>query len=376
MKNKIKLSSALLLVLPMMFVGCEDNDDTDYKKIIIDKEEPIEITGVVVDGYIKNSKVCLDLNQNELCEVGEPFDMTNENGEYVINLSNVSSSDRKSKNIIAYGGIDTFSGNSFKGKMKAKIKDGEEENNVSPLTTMLSEKMDTGISYNEAVEKLSQSFQLEKEDIEGDTATGSTKAYLLAVKYQKSKEMLEMLSDTPAKAKEAINSLLKEIDGSVVDYDALLNNSNNNLIKSLNRGLQYMLENVEDKEYTFSERKYFQVKLEAKKKIIERLSLELKQGYYTEDEFEVAIRQDYNKVEEYLDTFNINTLNLLEEAGLSALKSIEKYIISYPELFRLDMNEYSTIDDLEVAIMGMDIKQSFKDYLILVINNEKRKKLN
>lgn len=40
------------------------------------------LEGVALDGYLRQAKVCLDLNDNLVCEVGEPYAFTDSNGHY------------------------------------------------------------------------------------------------------------------------------------------------------------------------------------------------------------------------------------------------------------------------------------------------------
>jgi len=44
------------------------------------------ISGVVVDGYLRNAKVCLDINDNKKCDLGEPTAPTGEGGRYTLNV--------------------------------------------------------------------------------------------------------------------------------------------------------------------------------------------------------------------------------------------------------------------------------------------------
>lgn len=43
---------------------------------------PTAVEGVAIDGYLRYAKACLDLNDNLVCEVGEPYDFTDTNGRY------------------------------------------------------------------------------------------------------------------------------------------------------------------------------------------------------------------------------------------------------------------------------------------------------
>ncbi len=45
------------------------------------------VTGVVVDGYIEGATVCIDLNSNQVCDVGEPYSITDAQGSYTLNAA-------------------------------------------------------------------------------------------------------------------------------------------------------------------------------------------------------------------------------------------------------------------------------------------------
>ncbi len=61
--------------------------------------------GILVDGYIKDATVCLDLNKNNECEEAEPKTTTNEDGEF--SFSNILVDENSTLNFLAYGGVDT-----------------------------------------------------------------------------------------------------------------------------------------------------------------------------------------------------------------------------------------------------------------------------
>jgi hypothetical protein len=48
---------------------------------------PTKLAGAVVDGYIEGAKVCLDVNNNQTCDVGEPSDTTKADGSYKLDTS-------------------------------------------------------------------------------------------------------------------------------------------------------------------------------------------------------------------------------------------------------------------------------------------------
>ncbi len=80
------------------------------------------LEGKVIDGYIKNADICLDLNINGICDSGEIQTTTNDNGEFKLNYE-FKSLDSNSRiiNIIASGGVDINTNKSFPSTIKRVI---------------------------------------------------------------------------------------------------------------------------------------------------------------------------------------------------------------------------------------------------------------
>jgi uncharacterized repeat protein (TIGR04052 family) len=57
------------------------------------------LAGVVADGYLTGAKVCLDRNENTVCDAGEPFDTTIAGGKYII--TGIASGDESKYPIVA-----------------------------------------------------------------------------------------------------------------------------------------------------------------------------------------------------------------------------------------------------------------------------------
>lgn len=94
------------------------------------------ITGKVVDGYIKNAKVCLDANNNGVCDTTEKSTTTNEDGEF----SFVVTTQEGDFSFVALGGVDTFTNEDFVGtfrKLQNIQKDTSEDIIITPLTTIV-----------------------------------------------------------------------------------------------------------------------------------------------------------------------------------------------------------------------------------------------
>ena len=57
------------------------------------------LAGVVADGYLTGAKVCLDKNENTVCDAGEPFDMTIAGGKY--NITGITAGEESKYPIVA-----------------------------------------------------------------------------------------------------------------------------------------------------------------------------------------------------------------------------------------------------------------------------------
>ena len=107
------------LLLTALFIGCGGGSNNSSPNIIKGK--------VIINGYIKNAKVCIDLNNNFKCDKNEPFDFTDEYGNYYIHTNY----QNKNYTLIATGGIDTNT-NQLAITMYSKI----QYEIITPLTTL------------------------------------------------------------------------------------------------------------------------------------------------------------------------------------------------------------------------------------------------
>ena len=66
-------NSLLMVIVSYNILGCSDSDHSDSL-----------ISGKVIDGYISNAKVCIDLNKNRSCDANEPSTLSDLSGKYTI----------------------------------------------------------------------------------------------------------------------------------------------------------------------------------------------------------------------------------------------------------------------------------------------------
>ncbi len=118
----------------ILFTGCETTSSSTGNTI-----KKITLSGAVIDGYIKNSSVCLDLNMNGSCDVSEPSTLTSNSGAFSFGDINVTGT--LYMPVIASGGTDTATNKSFTGKFKSIVDTDNAPQAgqlfVTPLTDMI-----------------------------------------------------------------------------------------------------------------------------------------------------------------------------------------------------------------------------------------------
>lgn len=73
---------ALATTLPLALGGCFDSGNSSDTTTTPDSSS--SLTGKVMDGYLGNAKVCLDLNKNSACDTNEPSAITAADGSYTM----------------------------------------------------------------------------------------------------------------------------------------------------------------------------------------------------------------------------------------------------------------------------------------------------
>ena len=133
MKKSLSIITSSVLSA-MLFLGCGGSGDNNT-------EEYSTITGKVVDGYIENAQVCLDLNINFRCDYGEPVANTDRNGNFELKvpIEDTKSSYYKIAPIISKDGFNTVTGE--RAQIMATPRVGEENVIITPLTTLLISKI-------------------------------------------------------------------------------------------------------------------------------------------------------------------------------------------------------------------------------------------
>ena len=189
MKRTILLSGVLASIL-FLSTGCNGGGQGDTNSrtssTSTTTNENKTVSGTVADGHIKGATVCIDLNGNNKCDIGEPTATSNLNGNYTINTDkNISG-----KDIIASGGFDIGRNAEFNSTLISYI-DGNNVN-ITPLTTITTfYAQEKNISFDEAKEDIASSFGINVNDIDKDPTVNN--------KLQKISLQLELAVETAAK---------------------------------------------------------------------------------------------------------------------------------------------------------------------------------
>lgn len=106
----------------------------------------VAVGGRAIDGYLVYATVCLDLNNDGYCQIGdEPATSTDVNGSFHLSLTDEqrANSGYSTAPLLVYGGYDIDTNTDFIGKLKATFNE-DAEVNITPLTTMVEAMVSAG----------------------------------------------------------------------------------------------------------------------------------------------------------------------------------------------------------------------------------------
>jgi VCBS repeat-containing protein len=187
MLKKIQQFSFLLLSIVFLnSCGSQISDEEPFENIF--DEEPFEnifkisLDGKVIDGYIKEATVCLDTNENNLCDDNEPTTTTDENGSYSLDID---IAQQGYYPLISIGGIDTATNEQFDGTLINVIDIKEdttllEDIQLTPLTTIGSIiykqeiQKDSNFTIDQSKELLAQKLNIPVQDVDKDPLKDKT----------------------------------------------------------------------------------------------------------------------------------------------------------------------------------------------------------
>ena len=126
MKRISVLTSSVTLALALALNGCGGGGGSA-------SANGVNIAGKAIDPYLNGATVCLDANDNGICEVNEPTAHTNAQGAYALQVAQEHHNAHHA--LIASGGTDMGTNTVFNGTLSAI--DEASTQNITPLTTMV-----------------------------------------------------------------------------------------------------------------------------------------------------------------------------------------------------------------------------------------------
>ncbi len=226
MLSHIKIT--IIGIFSFLLVAC---DDSEYAAL----ETGTIVNGTVVDGYIDNATVCLDINKNNICDDSEPTTNSDENG--LFKFTNVILEESSFIPIIAYGGIDTATDKNFDGQLRTILDTSNISENsiVSPLTDLVTQAfldtdMNSSDTLNNVKTEVANIFSIPRAEIEKDPMKDIT-LFIKTQELQHSKDMIQkvlekniqedMSIDDKRILQENIKKKLLEIEMKTADIDTM-----------------------------------------------------------------------------------------------------------------------------------------------------------
>lgn len=147
-------------------------------------------SGTVIDGYLQGATVCLDTNSNGMCDPGEPNAVTNASGVYSLSATSAQAASAAVVAEVPATAIDADTASAVGAAFTLTAPAGASA--VTPLTALVHDKMQGGLSQASAVVAVQQALsvasgvQLTEAQVMGDyvklkgTATAQTDANVRA----------------------------------------------------------------------------------------------------------------------------------------------------------------------------------------------------
>lgn len=133
-RTNVLIPSALLLAL----AGCGGGGGDDNPVTLT----PGSTSGIVADGYLSGAKVCLDINQNKICNAGEPSATTGTGGTYTLDVTDATLLNQYPIFVeVPAEAIDSDTGQAVGKKFVLSAPIGKSAF-ISPLTTMVQNQIE------------------------------------------------------------------------------------------------------------------------------------------------------------------------------------------------------------------------------------------
>lgn len=160
------------------------------------------ITGVVIDGYWRDAKVCVDVDDNDKCDDGEPYVMSGTNGKYSIPVPNEYIN---TKNLVAEG----VAGKTYDEGLNTTItKDttfstpASKQHIITPITTLVKEEIKKGKDLDTAETAISTLLGIDKTKLFEDYVEDGDEEI-----ERKAEHVTKILQDDDNNATETIENL-------------------------------------------------------------------------------------------------------------------------------------------------------------------------
>ena len=189
----------------------------------------VSYNGSVIDGYIQNATVCLDLSLDGVCDNSEPSSKTDANGAYSFTVTPEQQglANFNIAPVIAYGGTDNDTGANFTGILQSQITGTTA--NITPLTTILSklvqEEVSSSTSKIELENKITAKKELVRTAFNLPTGTNITDDFIksnnleltkMALQIQKTVDLIAKVgSNGSVENKELVDNIFKVIKDKV-----------------------------------------------------------------------------------------------------------------------------------------------------------------
>ena len=134
----------------------------------------VDVSGNAVDGYLRASDVCYDLNSNLICDAGEPSDITGDDGSFDLTVTpEQQAAAVANASLLVSGGIDIDTNLPFVGVLRAPY-ENTDVINVTPLTTMASAIVSSGGSIDDAYQQVADALGLDVSLVAADPVAVAT----------------------------------------------------------------------------------------------------------------------------------------------------------------------------------------------------------
>ncbi|BCL73426.1 hypothetical protein TUMSATVNIG1_54020 [Vibrio nigripulchritudo] len=167
-KTFLKISTLSLAVALAGCGGGEGSNNGQSGSTPPSSDPTKELNVTAIDGYLRNAKVWLDLNNNFAHDINEPLATTGTGGQATLNVENISSPFSYPVVVEAIKGttIDEDSGAAVTRNFLLSAPPGDLI--ITPLTTLLKQKIDRGSSAEQAKQAVASELQIDASSVSKD----------------------------------------------------------------------------------------------------------------------------------------------------------------------------------------------------------------